>query len=119
MRKPALSICKKRRCMLAAVTVQLISAFDVCYIASTIPLKPLATFCGCRAWHLSDLVGNPKDRVSRDANQRYCLRPKYSDTQYCRFGNFCVTFILLIFDFLIIHEFLNSRASTKLTKMAI
>ena len=31
---------------------------------------------------------------------------------YCKFGNFRVTFISRIFDFRIISEFLNSRAST-------
>ena len=32
--------------------------------------------------------------------------------KYCKFGNFRVTFISRIFDFRIISEFLNSRAST-------
>ena len=33
------------------------------YIDSTIfgNLKPLATFCGCTAWFVSDLDGNPED----------------------------------------------------------
>ena len=29
--------------------------------------KPLAIFCGCAARFLSDLVGNPEDRFSRNA----------------------------------------------------
>ena len=39
----------------------------------TIPLlseirnfKPLAIFCGCTAWLVSDLVGNPEDRFSQN-----------------------------------------------------
>ena len=53
----------------------------------------------------------------------YC--PSYSDIfkdqihGYCRFGNFRVTFISRIFDFRIIREFLNSRASIQLIKIAI
>ena len=40
-----------------------------CYIDST-KFKPLATFCGCTARFVSDLVGNPEDRFSRDVTQR-------------------------------------------------
>ena len=45
------------------------------FIDSTIPLptksifKPLAVFCGCTAWFVSNLVGNPEDRFSRDVAQ--------------------------------------------------
>ena len=31
--------------------------------------KILAIFCGCTAWFVSDLVGNPEDRFSRDEAQ--------------------------------------------------
>ena len=43
-----------------------------CYKDSTIPLlpeqnfKPLAILCGCTAWFVSDLVGNPEDRFSQN-----------------------------------------------------
>ena len=41
-----------------------------CDIDNTIPLipysKPLAIFCGCTAWFVWDLVGNPEDRFSLD-----------------------------------------------------
>ena len=41
------------------------------YIDSTVPLlsdfKPQATFRGCAAPFVSDLVGNPEDRFSPDA----------------------------------------------------
>ena len=43
------------------------------YTDSTIPLlsesknfKPLGIFCGCTAWFVSDLVGNPEDRFSHN-----------------------------------------------------
>ena len=44
------------------------------YMDSTIPLlpikirnfKPPAIFCGCTAWFMSDLVGNPEDRFSHN-----------------------------------------------------
>ena len=46
------------------------------YMDSTIPIlpkslisriKPLAILCGCTAWFVWDLVGNPEDRISLDA----------------------------------------------------
>ena len=39
-----------------------------CYINSTIPLlsKSEAIFCGCTAWFVSDLFGNPEGRFSHD-----------------------------------------------------
>ena len=38
------------------------------YIDSAIPLLPKyeIILCGCTAWFVSDLVGNPEDRFSRD-----------------------------------------------------
>ena len=35
--------------------------------ASIRNLKPLAIFCCCTAWFVSDLVGNSEDRFSNDA----------------------------------------------------
>ena len=47
-------------------------------IDSTIPLlplskifKPLAIFCGCTAWFVSDLVGNPEDRFCDAAHNSW------------------------------------------------
>ena len=39
------------------------------YTDSTVPLlfQPLAIFCDCTGWFVSDLVGNPEARVSRVA----------------------------------------------------
>ena len=34
----------------------------------------LAIFCGCTAWFLSDLVGNPKDRSQRNLSLRITTR---------------------------------------------
>ena len=36
------------------------------YTVSTIPLLPKSVFCGCTAWFVSDLVGNPEDLFSHD-----------------------------------------------------
>ena len=36
------------------------------YTDSTIPLLPLAIFCGYTAQFVSDLVGNPEDRFSHN-----------------------------------------------------
>ena len=42
-------------------------AFFLCGSAARLPIfKPLAIFCGCTAWFLSDLVGNLEDRFSRN-----------------------------------------------------
>ena len=30
-------------------------------------VKPLTIFCGCTAWFVSDLVGNPEDRFYHDS----------------------------------------------------
>ena len=68
--KPAFCICKnkdadhlygnraadQRLCFCYNLIVQLILQ----------NFKPLATFCGCTAWLMSDLVGNPEDRFSLD-----------------------------------------------------
>ena len=52
-----------------------------CYTASTIPLtswiqkyKPLASFCRCIAWFVSDLVRNPEDRFSHGVAYIMCGR---------------------------------------------
>ena len=65
-RKPAFCISVNKM-----ITTQLIFA----YIDRTIPLllnwkfnlKSLATFCGCTAWFVSDLVGIPENRFSHNA----------------------------------------------------
>ena len=53
------------------------------HVYSTIPLLPkselsLSIFCGCTAWFVSDLVGNPEDRFSPEAAQimshAFCLQ---------------------------------------------
>ena len=36
------------------------------YYSKIRSFKPLAIFCGCTAWFVSDLVGKPEDRFSRD-----------------------------------------------------
>ena len=44
--------------------------------------KPQAIFCGCTAWFVSDLVGNPEDRFSHNEAhmiQRFCIeKPLFS-----------------------------------------
>ena len=49
------------------------------YTDSTLPLltisdfKPLAIFCGCTAWFVSDLVGNAEDQFSH--NEAHIILP--------------------------------------------
>ena len=49
------------------VTVQLISVFVFCYIDSKIPLFPKSEISSHWPCSVSDLVGKPEDRFSRDA----------------------------------------------------
>ena len=53
-----------------AVTVKLISAFvfatRIVQYLLFLNFKHLAIFRGCRAWFMSDLVGNPEDRFSHN-----------------------------------------------------
>ena len=71
IRKPAFSIYAKTK----TVTAQLISAFvfAIRIVQSYNPctakignFKHLSIFCGCTAWFVSDLVGNPEDRFSHN-----------------------------------------------------
>ena len=43
------------------------AARDQCLCDSAIPLSSLPFLCGYKAVFVSDLVGNPEDRFSRDA----------------------------------------------------
>ena len=81
IRKPAFCVCENK----GADQLPSNCAADQClcfhYRDSTISIlpktkifKPLAIFCGCTARFVSDLVGNPKDRFSRDwqADLHFC-----------------------------------------------
>ena len=35
--------------------------------------KPLAMLCGCTAWFVSDLVGNPEDRFSHNEARKMLI----------------------------------------------
>ena len=68
MRKPAFCICKNKKRRSASR----ISAFFFCCTDSTIPLhnkSKISILCGCTAWFVSDLVGNPKDQFSHNKAQ--------------------------------------------------
>ena len=70
MRKPAYA--KTKTQISFAVTAKLISAFVfTTYLEQFLfflnrNLKPLAIFCSCTAWFVSDQVGNPEDRFSHN-----------------------------------------------------
>ena len=61
--------CVVTSCM---VTAQLISAFvfvtKIVQSPFFLHFKPLAIFCDCTVWFVSDLVGNPEDRFSHDVD---------------------------------------------------
>ena len=74
MRKPAFCICKNKGTDKLRSNRTADRGFCFLYIDSKIPIllksktsKPLAIFCGCTAWFVSDLDRNPEDRFSRDA----------------------------------------------------
>ena len=73
MRKPAFCICKTKTQISFGVTAKLNSAFVFAtrkglslYFLYIRNFKPLAILCGCTAWFVSDLVGNPEDRFSHN-----------------------------------------------------
>ena len=88
MRTPDFSIYAKTKAQIScAVTAQLISAF-LRYIDSTIPLFPksdlslLAIFCGCTSRFVSELFGNPEDRLCRDESYMSLVvrKPVFGDS---------------------------------------
>ena len=73
MRKPVLCICENKDADQLHSHCAAEQRLCFRYTDSTIPLlpksenfKPLAIFCGCTAWFVSDLVGNPEDRFSHN-----------------------------------------------------
>ena len=71
MRKTVFAYAKTKAQISCAVTAQLISAFVFAtkIVQPLYFLNTLATFCGCSARFVSDLVGNPEDRFSHGASQ--------------------------------------------------
>ena len=87
MRNSAFSTCKKQRHRSAAADQRLC----FCYIDSTLlssirNYKPLAIFCACTAWFVSDVVGNPEDKSSHD--EAYLNEMQYSHMHHCVFIQF-------------------------------
>ena len=73
MRKPAFCICENKVADQLHGNREADQRLCFRYIDSTIPLVPkyeifesLAIFCGCTAWFVWDLVGNPEDRLSHN-----------------------------------------------------
>ena len=68
MRKPAFCICKNKDADQLRSDCAADQRLCIRYIYSTIPLnfRPLAILCGCTAWLVWDLVGNPEDRFSHN-----------------------------------------------------
>ena len=76
MRKPAFCLCKNKGTDQRRSNHAVDQRLCFRYIDSTSPLllkfesfKPLTTLCGCIAWFVSGLVGNPEDRFSRKEAQ--------------------------------------------------
>ena len=60
---------KKGADQLHGIPWQRISTFDKNSPSYIWHFKPLVIFCGCTAWYVLDLVGNPKDKFSYDRAQ--------------------------------------------------
>ena len=80
VRKPALCICENKDADQLHGFHEADQRLCFRYMDSTISLlpkskifKPLAIFCGCTAWFVSDLVGNPEDRFSHNEAQIYLI----------------------------------------------
>ena len=76
MRKPAFCICENKDADQLRGNREADQRLCFRYMDSTIPLLPKskknmsqAIFCGCTAWFVSDLVGNPEDRFSHNEAQ--------------------------------------------------
>ena len=76
MRKPAFCICENKDADQLRGNRETDQRLCFRDIDRTIPLlsksinfKLLAIFCGCTAWFVSDLVGNPEDRFSHNEAQ--------------------------------------------------
>ena len=69
-------------------------------IDNTIPLisKPLVIFCGCTAPFVSELVGNPEDRVSHEAAHFKQLRANFLTAKSDLIIRLVPMLILLVFD---------------------
>ena len=73
MRKPDFWICENKDADQLCGNREADQRLCFRYIDSTIPLlskyknfKPLASFCGCAAWFVSDQVGYPEDWFSHN-----------------------------------------------------
>ena len=87
MRKPAFCICKNKDADQLRRYREADQRLCFRYIDSTIHLlsqfqnfKPLAIFCGCTARFVSDLVGNPEDRVSH--NEAHISKTEFLMTRF-------------------------------------
>ena len=81
MRKTAFCICENKDADQLRGNREADQRLCFRYTDTTIPLlsksenfKLLAIFCGCTAWFVSDLVGNPEDRFSH--NEAHIVKDK-------------------------------------------
>ena len=70
VRKPAFCICENKDADQLRGNREADQRLCFHYIDSAIPLvlnfEPLTILCGCTAWFVSDLVGNPEDQFSQN-----------------------------------------------------
>ena len=86
MRKPGFCICENKDANHLRGNRETDQRLCFRYRASTIPPLPkpeissLAIFCGCTAWFVSDLVGNPEDRfIQNEAHMHKATQKRTSD----------------------------------------
>ena len=96
MKKPAFCTCKDKDADQLRVNHAADQGLCFCHIINTNynpstfqigNFKPLAIFCGCTARFVSDLVGNPEDRLSHDIAQNVFQDHKeYSSWEFSHAG---------------------------------
>ena len=88
MRKPALCICKNKDAdqLRGNRENDLRLCFHYLSISYTRNFKPLAIFCSCTAWLVSDLVGNPKFSTTKKTDifsSKINKKPSFVATVLC------------------------------------
>ena len=82
MRKPAFCICENKDAdqLRSNCAADQRLCFRYTSTSLTRKFKPLAIFCDCTAWFVSDLVGNPEDQFSHNEAHTNCTHTKGEDS---------------------------------------
>ena len=104
MRKPAFCICENKDADQLRGNREADQRLSFRYKDSTVLLLPiykrnfqhLSIFCGCTAWFVSDLIGNPENRFSH--NEAHLIACSSCDLSVCNLSYFPIRFRPQAFD---------------------